>query len=82
MDEARQIAAGLSDSAAGCHEDMFFVDAESGTYGYLALWDTGIQAQEFAQGPAVQKTVETLTRRLEKPPALRQYTVERPKEYR
>lgn len=82
VEDARGIAARLSAAAAGCRDDMLFVDEQSGTFGYLALWDGFTEAEQFPTRPAVIEVVESLTQRLTKPPAVRQYTVERPRENR
>ena len=76
--DARAMAADLSAEAEGCRDDMLFVDAETGVYGYLALWAGRAEAEAFAARPAVREQIAALEKRIGTPPTVRHYTVERP----
>ena len=78
LEDARAIAARLGAEASRSRDEMLFVDAEAGIYGYLALWDERTDAIAFGANAAVLDEIEALERRVAKPPAVRHYTVERP----
>jgi len=78
VDDARAIATRLGAAARGCRDDMLFVDAESGVYGYLALWAHAAEAEAFETLPGVREQVAALERRIGRPPTVRRYTAEKP----
>jgi hypothetical protein len=82
VDDARAIAARLGGLARGCRDDMLFLDAEQGVYGYLALWAESHEAEAYAALPAVREQVSSIEQRIGKPPAVRRYTVEKPGDVR
>jgi hypothetical protein len=82
LEDARAIAARLAAEAVGCRDEMLFVDAEGGVYGYLALWAEEDEAGRFRSRPGVGEQLAALEQRLGRPPTTRYYAVERPGEAR
>ena len=76
LDEARAIASGLAEAAAGCRRHVLFVDAAAGEYGCLAEWDVRADAETFCDRPQTRERLEALGARIGKPPRVRVYALE------
>lgn len=76
LDEAREIAAGLAEAAAGCRRHVLFVNAAAGEYGCLAEWDDRGDAEAFGDRPRTRERLDALGARLGKPPRVRVYAME------
>ncbi len=76
LDEARAVAGRLAAAAAGCRRHVLFVDAAAGEYGCLAEWDRRVDAEAYADRPAVREELERLAARQGRRPRVRVYDME------